>query len=137
MSAQQAPMVLRVTKNKHGATGYVVAVVAEERGDRALLIEADDGDDSQSDEYARRLAACWNALEGLPTELLERHGATRSGIYKGTDELKRQRDNLLTTLKQIGEYKGEGRMGAPWQEIVASLGQMARDAVAKVEGGAA
>lgn len=38
-------------------------------------------------EDARRLAACWNALDGLPTELIEKQGATRSGIYKGVEEI--------------------------------------------------
>lgn len=43
-----------------------------------------------TDEDLRRVVACWNALDGLPTALLEKHGATRSGIYKGTAEISDQ-----------------------------------------------
>ena len=50
---------------------------------------------------ARRLAACWNACDGLPTALIEKHGVTRSGIAKGVERLVAQRDDLLEVLQAI------------------------------------
>lgn len=43
---------------------------------------------------ARRIVACVNACEGIPTELIEKHGVTRSGIAKWVDEITQQRDEL-------------------------------------------
>ena len=54
---------------------------------------------------ARRLAACWNACEGVPTEFLEEHPAPFSEMRAERDklladvmELERQRDAMLTAL---------------------------------------
>lgn len=85
----------------------------------------------------RRLVACWNALDGLPTELLERYGATRRGIYKGTEELKAQRDELLAALQSlVGEYEPniktfatDAPRKAKWMAALA--------AIAKAKGGEA
>lgn len=74
--------------------------------------------DAQAEANMRRLAACWNACEGLPTEFLEKHGVTRSGIAKGVDDLTRQRDELLAALKKllplVEDYQDEGPHGEGW-----------------------
>lgn len=67
----------------------------DKNADNRVTLRSKDTDypivtDLDDDEDARRLAACWNALDGLPTALLEKHGATRSGIYKGTAEISDQ-----------------------------------------------
>lgn len=54
-----------VTKNKHGTCGHLVAVVAEDRGDRALMIEAPDGDDSQAEANANLIVAAPDQNEAL------------------------------------------------------------------------
>ncbi len=45
-----------------------------------------------------------------------------------------QLDALLEALRKIGQYTGEGpTYSTPWRNIVADLGQTARDAIAKAE----
>lgn len=46
------------------------------------------------EEDARRLAACWNACEGVPTKFLVEHPAPFS-------EMRAQRDELLEALKAM------------------------------------
>lgn len=48
---------------------------------------------------ARRLAACWNACEGLSTEHLEQHGLP--GFAQAISDLRAQRDELLEALRFI------------------------------------
>jgi hypothetical protein len=55
-----------------------------------------------SDEDARRLVACWNACEGLPTEVLE-HAASTGDSLGGHIKLTAQRDELLAALKLATE----------------------------------
>lgn len=79
---------------------------------------------------ARRIAACWNACEGIPTEALE---ADVPGIFRQInrqEELEAQRDDLLTALQLIlsADYRGYG---------IDYIKGCARAAIAKAEGGAA
>jgi hypothetical protein len=46
------------------------------------------------------------------------------------DRLRKVQEIFAQALVEISTYNGEGRMSAPWQEIVASLGQIARKAIA-------
>ena len=46
---------------------------------------------------ARRLAACWNVCEGIPTEMLE----SSTKLHHATGEMMRQRDELLEVVKRI------------------------------------
>ena len=50
---------------------------------------------------ARRLVACWNACEGIPTELLELHGAMVIPPDLPYAALEAQRDELLAGLERI------------------------------------
>jgi len=108
------------------------------------LIEATDGDDSQDEANARRLAACWNACEGMSTEWLEgRADAMRPDTMPldhaletaigERDVLWRQRDELLAALEDI--YRE-----LAWDQLPPAkryLADNARAAIAKVKGGAA
>ena len=89
---------------------------------------------------ARRLVACWNALQDFSTEALEH----RSHLLKAEDDqiamLTTQRDELLEALKKTAEHI-EAMMAhiKPlrfkqhcWQQA-----RNARAAIAKAEGGAA
>lgn len=104
-------------------------------------------------ENARRLAACWNALEGIRTESLEnnlpikemaeRYNAALSEhdelqqtllrIEQKVDELVLQRDELLTALKRI-----EGAtmsMYTTQSAMLDDLKEIAFAAIYKMEGG--
>ena len=77
---------------------------------------------------ARRLVACWNACEGISTTEVE--AAARSGsIAYALERLIIQRDDLLGALKEIAAA-GIGSVAPGFADI-------ARAAIAKVEGGAA
>lgn len=67
MSAQHTPGPWLCTKAKHGvdAGHYVIATVADDRGDRCLIIHAEVGDDGQGDANARLIAAAPALLEAL------------------------------------------------------------------------
>lgn len=60
------------------------------------------------------------------------------GMDRAAAELRRlyaENAALLEALRQIGQYTGEGSLySTPWQEIVTSLGEIARAAIAKAEG---
>jgi hypothetical protein len=68
-----------------------------------------DGDFTSPEAHAnaRRIVACVNACEGLPTELIEKHGVTRSGIAKGVAELTKQRDELVAFIQEWLERQGD------------------------------
>jgi hypothetical protein len=72
------------------------------------------------EETARRLVACWNACEGVETEVLESYPAPLS-------ELRAQRDELLEALENMLKN------GADYT----ATRDAARAAIAKVKGGAA
>lgn len=59
------------------------------------------------EEDARRIVAAINACEGLPTDLLEKHGVTRSGIAKWADDTAKQRDQLQAALSATVEQRDE------------------------------
>lgn len=59
----------------------------------------------QSAQNARRLAACWNACEGLHTESLERNKTLGDQIVDALN----QRDELLEALKDAREHIHIGR----------------------------
>ncbi len=40
---------------------------------------------------------------------------------------------LMTTMREIATWKGEGPLRTPWQDIVKSIGKDARDVIARVE----
>lgn len=98
----------------------------------------------QSFVNARRLAACWNACEGISTDLLENltlTGDTIAARLKLRDATERdlatQRDELLEaltqTLAQCLIWQGEPN---EWScSIHKAVVEQARAAIAKAEGG--
>ena len=81
------------------------------------------------DEDARRIAACWNACEGIPTEMLE----AVCKVPLAAVMLVQQRDELLEALKELSSAEWPDD-GGP---ILERARVKAREAIAKVEGGAA
>lgn len=64
MSAQYTPGPWLCTKAKHGvdAGHYVIATVADDRGDRCLIIHAEVGDDSQVETNAHLMTTAPDLL---------------------------------------------------------------------------
>lgn len=58
---------------------------------------------------ARRIAACWNVLEGVPTEMIELASEAGKG-HPNYGELKAQRDELLEALLRIADTKPQHGM---------------------------
>jgi hypothetical protein len=81
---------------------------------------------------ARRLVACWNACEGVPTEMLEEYPAPFT-------ELHAQRDELLEALELAMPALEAMRKQWPRSPHDDSLDvvEVAIAAIAKVKGGAA
>lgn len=83
--------------------------------------------ESVKEDNARRLAACWNACDGLPTESLEKLGtldraSVEMNVFRA--HLLAQRDELLKALEFFLKW---GRCQ--------KAEDMARAAIAKAEGG--
>jgi hypothetical protein len=71
------------------------------------LSSMEEGPEDDSEANARRLAACWNACEGLYTESLERSEPLADQIVKIVNSAyvaEKQRDELLETLKEVGLF---------------------------------
>ncbi len=86
--------------------------------------------------FARRLVACWNACEGIPTDVLEK-APVAEALWQ---DLTAQRDELLAALVKFSDaMKGCG----DWPDTsssmlrLAEISDTARAAIAKVKGGAA
>ena len=62
------------------------------------------GGEAQAAANARRLVACWNACEGVPTELLELHGAKMIPPELPYAALEAQRDELLAELEALATW---------------------------------
>jgi hypothetical protein len=72
---------------------------------------------------ARRLVACWNACDGINTDLLERHPAPFS-------ELRAQRDDLFAALVRLVRQHGSDGIEYSGDHPIA----VARAAIAKATG---
>lgn len=99
--------------------------------DTCLTNSVPDNDEAN----ARRLAACWNACEGLDTESLEKHSL--ASVTSKLLKAKTQRDELATALSGLLSYFESGNsvpvdkatIKADSLEVIA-----ARAAIQKVEG---
>lgn len=71
--------------------------------------------DAERDANARRLVACWNACQGLDTEMLENLlllGETLLTRFKARDEVEKQlEDDRLRAIEQFKAIKGEQHPG--------------------------
>ncbi|MGE8688595.1 MAG: hypothetical protein ACN6PJ_15740 [Achromobacter sp.] len=93
MSAQHTPGPWLCTKAKHGvdAGHYVIATVADDRGDRCLIIHAEVGDDSQVEGNVNLVLAAQDLLAVAEAALWEDDGlhcadALRAAIAKAKGE---------------------------------------------------
>ena len=90
--------------------------------------------DAKAEENSRRLAACWNACEGISTENLEDNkpiielANDYNAVLKQRDELLKQRDELLAALVAVFPY---------CDRLSTGIHDAVRDAIARVKGGAA
>lgn len=94
------------------------------------------------------LAACWNAMHGIPSDnkLLHEIGGVRKEIVKyeiklkklkdQQDELLKQRDDLLTELKRMVEVFSRDGHDTEYEEGECIDIDIARAVIASVEGGA-
>lgn len=84
-----------------------------------------------NDDDARRIVACVNALQGVPTEELERHHLGHAGEVQFRIEMTKQRDELLAAI--------EGLLSDGCVVMNCGNGVLhsARIAIAKAKGGAA
>ena len=100
MSAQHTQGRVKVQHPHAGERGYEVAF---EPGLEQLC-------QNITEANARRLAACWNACDGISTEALEVPGIIQQRIESACGELyevKRQRDELLAALRMVMACAGD------------------------------
>lgn len=117
---QKYPSVLHAKQGSHG---------------RRVCCTESFGDKDENEANARRLAACWNACQAIPTEILERYYGDQGGIDEALEEaslrdhvnLYVQRNELLEALK-----KAVDRQGFTNDELIT-----ARALIAKATGGTA
>lgn len=116
-----------------------------------VALAQDSGGRLNAEANARRLVACWNACDGVGTDLLEQYPAPFT-------ELRTQRDQLLAALKDVlsthsAECKAELSLSTATENysdhspeldayteaaVASSKAETdARSAIAKVKGGAA
>lgn len=89
--------------------------------------------DARQRANAKRLIACWNALDGIPTELIENGNnevAANFRLCGMVMALQDERDELLTALAEILAIKFSN-----WSDE--KMRQIARAAIAKATGSAA
>lgn len=95
----------------------------------ALTGLAGEANEQEAMSNAHRLAVCWNACDGLPTESLEKLGtldraSVEMNVFRA--HLLAQRDELLAALHRMENHPASR---------VDELPEMARAAIAKVKGG--
>lgn len=87
-----------------------------------------------SDDDARRLVACWNAFEGLDTEMVESMVNVPEFFFKHTDLLA-QRDELMAACKLFIAYdNNDATDGVAMMIAYNNAVTAARAAIAKAEG---
>lgn len=60
---------------------------------------------------------------------------TYSELLAQRDELQRKLALAVTTLEEIGAYRGDGpTYTTPWQDIVRTLGKLARNTLSRIKG---
>ena len=83
--------------------------------------------DTKAEENSRRLAACWNACEGISTENLEDNKPIIE-LANDYNAVLKQRDELLAALVAVFPY---------CDRLSTGIHDAVRDAIARVKGGAA
>lgn len=87
---------------------------------------------------ARRIVACVNACAGIPTEWLESKSELAkelplTALAKVNNDLQQQRDELLAALEYI---LWQRPLGTTPRGFIVDIERIAKEAIAKIEGGA-
>lgn len=129
----------------HLSAGNVIGIGNPENWERLKIhspwVEDAHEGDAEADENMRRLVACWNAFDGIPTEDVEQYASVDRGIMRLVvlaDDYRIERDELLAAADRViaqcirlgSQY---GTDGHAHNESIAGLSA----AIAKVKGGAA
>lgn len=111
--------------------------IATETGRTVVLVVNDDTrrpmamHEAELDANARRLVACWNACEGLPTDFIE---GRRFADLEIVMDVQRQRDDLLAALEHLVTVTApdvNGQIGAQEEHAAALANATALIAAAK------
>lgn len=109
-------------------------------GHLLTLSDIESATEDEAEANALRIAACWNACEGLDTELLENIlmlGDTLKSRFAARDqidkELQARRDELLTALCEMVEFFQPNAWGSNENRTDALAN--ARAAISKATGG--
>lgn len=77
-------------------------------------------------DIARRMVACWNACEGLDTELLENIAMTGGLVERFAliNQTEQQRDDLLAAAKNLRDVKGRHHSEQAFNELVETIAKV-------------
>lgn len=89
----------------HDRYSYYTWAGIESSGETVALAVSHRSDDTM-EATARRIVACVNACAGVSTAALEELGGWVQDAIQNGVELMQQRDELLTALKLIAEWRG-------------------------------
>lgn len=151
MEAQHTPGRLEVAVQIFDNDGAPESVIQGMGGAASVAVALDFGANNHGmrEANARRLAACWNACEGIPTEALEaqQSGGLPWSVADQIDKLaalsraERQSDELLAALKKllplVEGYQDEGPYGEGWMSDKLSEAFCGASALVDKIGGAA
>lgn len=104
MSTQHTPGLLKVAVEIFDNDGQPETAIQALNGATTVAVALEFGPNNprMRADNARRIAACWNACEGLSTESLERSDML-SSMNQRRRQLENQRDQLLEALKEARE----------------------------------
>lgn len=120
-----------------GTTCY--QALRDQAGNVVALVVAHDPDifsDPDTRPNTARIAACWNACEGMATEDIEQYASVDRGIMRLVvlaDDYRAHRDELLAALQKAIDAQEKATAGVARTDWI----QGARAAIAKATGSAA
>lgn len=120
MSAQHTQGRLAIDRDTRPGMEWNNHIVCESKPNKAICFMAHSGepDNSEYEANARRLVACWNALEDLPQAELD-GGWTRAGLEAYAKRMEAQRDKLLAALEAYRTARAMPSYGdyaaIPWE----------------------
>lgn len=130
------PEALRLANELDGERyADVAAELRRLHAENEALREANEAFAQRQEWWNERMVALEAQRDALMEADVNRRSVTLHRLWTERDKLREQNAALLEALKEIGKYTGEGSMyTTPWQDIVCSLGEKARAAIAKAEG---
>lgn len=93
--------------------------------------------DEPSKADAKRLVACWNACDGISTELLEAAPYKDSAAFMAFLKVEGQRDELLDSIKNFFDVYENREKKPGWVVRVHDARARCMEAIQKATGGAA